>query len=291
MRHPITILALTLIACGGATPPAENADTAASDSTSPAETSSSSDSASSDAPAEKPSEKSADDFTALDTHTAKDTQGEKPSDLKPTKTEALMKFVVVDKNKGPIPGIVVSMTGADGKTYYTQESDATGYAEVLVPVAQKYDIVYVSLGRKDITAAYTVTDEAKQTIKLTLRYERKERKVEEQERFVLDGITFETAKAVIKEESYPRLDRVVEYMTHKPKARIEIAGHTDNVGNKATNQKLSENRAKACRDYIVSKGIAADRIEVIGWGDEKPIASNDTESGRQRNRRIEATEL
>ena len=108
----------------------------------------------------------------LDTKTAKDTHGTKESKLAPSKTEALMKFVVVDKEKGPIEGIVVSMAAPDGKKYYTEETDATGYAEVLVPVAKKYEVVYVSLGRKDITATYDVTNEPNQKIKLTLRYKR-----------------------------------------------------------------------------------------------------------------------
>ena len=63
-------------------------------------------------------------FTTVDTHTAKDTHGTKESNLAPTKTEALLKFVVADKTRGPIQGIVVSLTGADGKTFYTDETDA-----------------------------------------------------------------------------------------------------------------------------------------------------------------------
>jgi len=88
-----------------------------------------------------------------------------------------------------------------------------------------------------------------------------------------------------------RLDRVVEYMTHKPSARIRIAGHTDNVGNARANQRLSKKRAEAVRDYLVSQGIDGGRIEAVGYGDERPIAPNDTEEGRQKNRRIEAIEL
>ncbi|MFI5301922.1 MAG: OmpA family protein, partial [Polyangiales bacterium] len=81
------------------------------------------------------------------------------------------------------------------------------------------------------------------------------------------------------------------YLTHKKSARIEISGHTDNVGNPKTNKALSEKRAQACRDYLISKGIDGARVQAIGYGDERPIAPNDTEDGRQKNRRIEATEL
>jgi outer membrane protein OmpA-like peptidoglycan-associated protein len=108
---------------------------------------------------------------------------------------------------------------------------------------------------------------------------------------VLGGITFDTGKATIRSESFPRLDSVVEYMTHKKSSRIEISGHTDNVGNPKANKTLSQKRAQACRDYLISKGIDGSRLQAIGHGDERPIAPNDTDDGRQRNRRIEATEL
>jgi outer membrane protein OmpA-like peptidoglycan-associated protein len=81
---------------------------------------------------------------------------------------------------------------------------------------------------------------------------------------------------------------MVEYMMHKKTARLEISGHTDDAGKKAANKKLSQERADAVRDYLVSKGIEADRIKAVGYGDEKPIAPNDTSEGRQKNRRIEA---
>lgn len=80
-------------------------------------------------------------------------------------------------------------------------------------------------------------------------------------------------------------------MTYKKSARIEISGRTDNVGNPKSNKVLSEKRAQACRDNLISKGIDGSRVEAVGYGDEQSIASNDTEEGRQKNRRIEAIEL
>ena len=72
---------------------------------------------------------------------------------------------------------------------------------------------------------------------------------------------------------------------------LEISGHTDNVGNAQANKTLSDKRAQACRNYIVSKGIDKKRPDAVGFGDEHPIAPNDTDEGRQKNRRIEAKEL
>jgi outer membrane protein OmpA-like peptidoglycan-associated protein len=237
------------------------------------------------------------EFVLGQSETAGTARGVKASKIKPTATEAAMRLIVIDKDKGPVQGVVISLAGPDGSKYYTEETDAEGYAEVLVPVGQKYDLTYLSLGRRDIAATVTVTGAPKQNIKLTLRYKRYVPPPESPPdsaatpRFVLNGVTFDTGKATIRAESFPRLDSVVEYMTHKKSARVEIAGHTDNVGNPKGNKALSQKRAQACRDYVISKGIDGSRLTAIGHGDERPIAPNDTEEGRQKNRRIEATEL
>jgi outer membrane protein OmpA-like peptidoglycan-associated protein len=227
------------------------------------------------------------EFQLQDTHTAKDAHGATASQIKPTKTDAAMRLFVVDKDKGPVKGIVIFLTGPDKKKYYAEPTDGEGYTEVLVPVGQKYDVTYLSLGRREIAATVPVADEPNQNVKLTLRYKRE---VVEKP-FILTGVNFDTGKATIRPESFPQLDAVVEFMAHKKNARVEISGHTDNVGNAKANKTLSGQRAQACRNYIVSKGIDKKRLTAIGFGDERPIAPNDTDEGRQKNRRIEAKEL
>jgi len=278
-----TIAMLALVACGGA-PPAESptSEAAATEATPASEPAAGAEEAAEPAPDEKNA------FALKDSDTAEGAHGAAESKIKPTKTEAALKFIVVDKDKGPIEGVVISLSAA-GKTYYTEETDSTGYAEVLVPVGQKYGLVYLSLGKKDIAASVPVTDEPNQNIKLTLRYKGYEKAKEPH--FILDGVNFDTGKATIRPESFPRLDGVVEYMTHKKSASIEIAGHTDNKGIPKSNKTLSEKRAQACRDYLIGKGIDGSRIKAVGYGDERPIAPNTTEEGRAQNRRIEAAEL
>jgi outer membrane protein OmpA-like peptidoglycan-associated protein len=218
---------------------------------------------------------------------AKSARGVKASKIVATKTEAAMKFFVLEKDKGPVKGAVVCLTSPAGTSYYTDETDAEGYGEVLVPVGQKYEITYLSLGRKDIAASVTVSSEPAQNIKLTLRFKR----LPPPPPFVLTGITFDTGKAVIRSESQPRLDVVYEFLAHKKSAKVEISGHTDNVGNRKANKTLSARRAQACRGYLVSRGIDGTRITAVGHGDERPVAPNDTEENRQKNRRIEVVEL
>lgn len=107
----------------------------------------------------------------------------------------------------------------------------------------------------------------------------------------LNNIFFETAKADLKTESYPELDRVVIFLQENPKMKIEIAGHTDNVGGAASNKKLSALRAKAVANYAILKGVDEDRITFKGYGSTKPEADNATEMGRSLNRRVEFTIL
>jgi outer membrane protein OmpA-like peptidoglycan-associated protein len=234
-----------------------------------------------------------DDFERQNTGSAKTTHGVQKSNLKPTKTEAHVKFVVVDKQSNePIDGVIVSLTGADGKKYHTQATDAVGFAEVLVPKGQKYEVMYLSLRGKDIAADLNVEDKERFTLKLTLRYKGWEPiGGQAQKRLVLEGVQFDTGKATIRPGSFERLDSVVEYMTYNKSARVEISGHTDNVGKQSDNKALSQKRAEACREYVISKGIDASRVTAVGYGDERPIASNNTAEGRQQNRRIEAQEL
>ncbi len=105
----------------------------------------------------------------------------------------------------------------------------------------------------------------------------------------LNNIFFDFNKSVLQTESYAELDRLVETVKQSPNTKLEIVGHTDNVGTPSANKHLSEDRAKAVKNYLVSKGIDASRMKVVGYGSEKPLATNETEEGRQQNRRVEFT--
>ncbi|HEY0709016.1 MAG TPA: OmpA family protein [Polyangia bacterium] len=218
---------------------------------------------------------------------AKAARGATPSKIVPTITDAAMKFFVIDKDKGPVKGVAICLASPAGVKYCTEETDAEGYAEVLVPVGQTYEVTYLSLGRKDIAATVTVTSEPKQSIKLTLRY----KSLPPPPPFVLTGIVFDTGKAYIRPESASRLDVVYEFMKYRKSARIEISGHTDNVGKAKANKTLSTKRAQSCRAYLVDKGIDGSRITAVGHGGDRPIVPNDSDENRQKNRRIEVVEV
>ena len=107
------------------------------------------------------------------------------------------------------------------------------------------------------------------------------------ERVVLKNIFYETDAYHLKEESKAELGKIILFLNKNPKVIIEISGHTDNVGTKPYNQSLSEKRAKAVYDYLLTNGIPSSRLTFKGYGDSKPIASNDKEEGRAQNRRTE----
>ena len=100
-------------------------------------------------------------------------------------------------------------------------------------------------------------------------------------------ILFDTGKASIKFESAEILSQIINVLKKFPKSRFRIEGHTDSTGKKAKNITLSQNRADAVKIYLIQGGIASDRLESIGYGPEKPIASNKTRKGRELNRRVE----
>ncbi len=104
--------------------------------------------------------------------------------------------------------------------------------------------------------------------------------------FDFDGVNFQTGSANITAESMRQLNNLASLMTAYPNSAIRVEGHTDNTGNAAANKTLSEKRAASVKQTLMDKGIAGDRLESAGFGQESPIASNDTDEGRAQNRRV-----
>lgn len=105
----------------------------------------------------------------------------------------------------------------------------------------------------------------------------------------LKGVEFETGKDVLLPSSFPVLNDVIKVMMDHPEYKLAVEGHTDNVGNDEDNMILSEKRARAVGVYLISKGIEAERLDIHGHGETRPKALNDTEQGRQENRRVDFT--
>lgn len=113
------------------------------------------------------------------------------------------------------------------------------------------------------------------------------KKVEVGESIVLNNIFFDTGAARLRPESYAELGILYKLMVENPSLKIEITGHTDNVGSAGVNQRLSEERARAVVEFLIERGVDRERLSYRGYGFDKPIATNDTPEGRQMNRRTE----
>jgi len=107
------------------------------------------------------------------------------------------------------------------------------------------------------------------------------------EAIVLENISFELNSSKLTDSSYPTLNQLTELFNTYPNLKIEIAGHTDNTGNKDDNIKLSESRAKTVLDFLISAGVKSNRVQAKGYGDSFPISDNMTVEGKKKNRRVE----
>ena len=180
--------------------------------------------------------------------------------------------------------IVVFRSQLTQKEYQGMSQD-NGKFSLRLPAGDKYDIFI--LGFKDSVSNITLeipglgpNQSYKTAQKVDLFHQ-------PAKTFVLDDVNFETGKAELKIESFSVLDELVAYLNRKDDERIEIGGHTDNVGKPAANILLSMERAKTVMAYIITKGIDANRLTAKGYGSTIPVASNATAAGKAQNRRTE----
>ena len=102
-----------------------------------------------------------------------------------------------------------------------------------------------------------------------------------------DGVTFDFAKYDLKPQFYPALNTVAATLKEYNQTIVEVSGHTDSIGSDAVNQRISEQRANSVASYLMGQGVQRERLEIVGMGERYPVASNDTDSGRALNRRVE----
>jgi outer membrane protein OmpA-like peptidoglycan-associated protein len=171
-----------------------------------------------------------------------------------------------------------------GEKMFQVQSDETGYYEANLPIGFRYGFYaeaddYLAINENISTEGIvpkTVVEQDLFMVRFAVGSTIK-----------LNNLFFDTAKSTIKDESYPELNRLLQLFDQVPGLVIEIAGHTDWVGSDSYNQRLSEDRANAVRNYLVEQGVSPDRVEAVGYGEKQPVATNDTDEGRQLNRRVE----
>ncbi len=213
------------------------------------------------------------------------TYSQNPSVLNLPKDAKVEGNVVDMRTKQPKNNELVVFRSQKNNNEYQAISNVEGKFSTRLPAGDKYDIFIT--GFKD-SSTYNVLDIPalgqnkfyKNPFTVNLEFD-------PPKTFVLDNVEFDFGKYSLRPLSYAALDDLVDYLNRKPNERIEIGGYTDNVGSDAKNLVLSLERAKAIVAYLVSKGISNDRLVAKGYGAEEPIEENDTEEGRQKNRRTE----
>lgn len=171
------------------------------------------------------------------------------------------------------------------KVIATALSDTAGNYQIKIPKKKDYG---VELTAKDYLFFVEIANLSQKQVvdsKITSNFQMD--RIDVGAKMVLNNIFFETNKATIKEESAAELERVAKLLKENPTIRLEISGHTDNVGSYRANQRLSEARAKSVVDYLVEQGVASGRLEYKGYSFNQPIADNNTAEGRAKNRRVE----
>jgi len=201
--------------------------------------------------------------------------------FEPKENEALLNVTVSDFSDKPRKGDIIIFEGTNSGLTFTGTSDKDGKFSIVVPKNDTYIVKYREFTNNEEYARIEIPGGKGRTVSnITI-------KLELPKTYVLDNVFFDTGKATLKAESNEALNALYEVMQLKETLVIEIAGHTDNVGGKELNEKLSQERADAVRNYLIRKGIEPIRVTAKGYYYSRPIADNDTEEGRAKNRRTE----
>jgi outer membrane protein OmpA-like peptidoglycan-associated protein len=208
-----------------------------------------------------------------------------PELYRPNRVTYIKGIVTNIKTNQPLKASVKVQNIEKNEPYMSISSDDKNGDFMLTLVADKvYGFDVLKEGFSFYSKNYTFAkseDNTPQSLEIKLQ------PLESGTKFELRNVFFETGKFELKPESSNELNYIVEIMTKSPNIKIQILGHTDNVGQEENNQLLSENRAKAVLEYIRSKGISIERLQSKGFGASKPISPNSTEEGRAQNRRTE----
>ena len=197
---------------------------------------------------------------------------------------APFEVVVLDFDNQSIEGEQILFSGINTLKTFKGITDKSGKFEIELPSGDVYEIKIKSVGAaKDYNTIEVPALKEGYTFNkgiLTVM-------IEEPKLFTLDNVYFDSGKSTLKTSSYKELNELLEYLTLKSTVNVEIAGHTDNVGEDAANLNLSQKRAETVKKYLVAKGINVARLSAKGYGESVPVSENNSEKGRKLNRRTE----
>lgn len=209
---------------------------------------------------------------------------ELPSDARAIPTQSIHGMVYDRDTKRKLVGKVELLDLQTGKLVASTNSDKfSGRFLVALPSERDYALNVSRDGYLFYSENFSLKGKQAEEVELLVPLV----PIKVGEKVVLKNVFFETSKFDLRKESEVELNKLVTMLLNSPGLKIEIGGHTDNVGDAQKNRVLSENRANAVKGYLVSKGITPDRLMAKGYGSSNPIADNSTEEGRAQNRRTE----
>jgi outer membrane protein OmpA-like peptidoglycan-associated protein len=210
-----------------------------------------------------------------------------PEAIRPNPVVLISGSVIDSKTRKPIGAdITYRDLASDQEVGVASSNPADGSYKIVLPAGRSYSFMADEQGYYAVSDNLDVRElkeyrEIKRDLYLT--------PVEVGATIRLNNLFFDFAKADLREESFPELNRATKFLRDNPGIAIEVAGHTDNVGSDEANRKLSDDRARAVMTYLVEQGVQPERIVSKGYGESKPVAANTTEEGRQLNRRVDFT--
>lgn len=201
--------------------------------------------------------------------------------LKPSETDVLVNVTVTNFQFKVRPNDLIIFESLKSKKMFSGRTDSEGKFSILLPKGAKYKIMYKSYtDSTDYSEFELPGSEGLFTSQLSVQ-------IEPARVFTLENVFFDVNLATLKPASYTTLNDLADLMKLKPSLIIEISGHTDDTGTSDFNSKLSQGRAEAVRNYLIQKGVTANRITAKGYGDTLPVADNSTDEGKAKNRRTE----
>ncbi len=209
-----------------------------------------------------------------------------PAAVRPNKTLYVEGYVSDAVTKKGLPSAVELSDDSTQQLITKLQTDESGFYFITLPVGKNYTF---TVNRKGYLFYSDVFDLKNKLPDSTYQKNIALQPVQLNATVAMKNIQFETNSYELENVSLIELAKLIQLMNDNPQIKVQISGHTDNVGNDADNLKLSLNRAKAVVDYLVSKGIDANRLTYKGFGATKPVAPNSTEEGRAENRRTEFT--
>lgn len=207
-------------------------------------------------------------------------------DLKPNATQCQLNIVAANTTGAPRVGEQIIVTTTTHKEIYKDYTDADGRVSFLIPQGHSYHISFRTFEDKtDYTDLEIPNVDGALVYDFNMNFEVQKRV------FTLHNVFFDSNKATLRPESSKALNELLDVLVHKPTMQIAINGHTDDVGEHDANMKLSQERAQSVVNYLIKNGANAANLRAEGYGETKPIASNETPEGRQENRRTEVKVL